>query len=135
MILSYFTLDNENIKQRVSLDSSDNKSKLHLEAVSIIKELIPLARISEEVPIKLLSSSPYVFFDIYVPINLLFIEIQGKQHHEYTPFFHNNKFNFVKSKRRDSLKKQWCDKNEFQYLELQYNEQKLWKNQISSKIY
>ena len=92
MILSYFTLDNENIKQRVSLDSSDNKSKLHLEAVSIIKELIPLARISEEVPIKLLSSSPYVFFDIYVPINLLFIEIQGKQHHEYTPFFHNNKF-------------------------------------------
>lgn len=135
MILSYQTLDDKTIKQRMRLDSRDNKSKLHQSALNIIHDIIPLAQIIEEVPVKIMSNSPTVFFDIYIPINLLFIEIHGQQHYKFVKFMHDTKLAFTKAKIRDNLKKKWCEKNEFQYLELKYNEQDTWKENILSKIY
>ncbi|NCV19550.1 MAG: hypothetical protein EBW42_12500 [Rhodobacterales bacterium] len=36
------------------------------------------------------------------------IEVHGEQHYEFSAFFHGTKLNFIKHKKRDKDKKQWC---------------------------
>jgi len=45
-------------------------------------------------------------------------EVHGKQHDEYTPFFHKTKANFKDHQDRDQRKKQWCEMNEFSFYEV-----------------
>ena len=49
------------------------------------------------------------------------VEVHGRQHYEYVPFFHVNKLGFVKSKLRDSDKREWCEINDIEFVELPYN--------------
>lgn len=39
------------------------------------------------------------------------VEYNGKQHYDYTPYFHNSKEAFYNLKYRDFMKQQLCDKN------------------------
>lgn len=47
------------------------------------------------------------------------VEVQGEQHQEYNPFFHNgNKMNFYDQIERDLQKKQWCELNKIKLIEI-----------------
>lgn len=50
-------------------------------------------------------------FDIYLPKNKIFIEIQGVQHYYFIPFWHKTKENFERSKLSDASKKKYAQKN------------------------
>lgn len=111
-------------------DEVENRSGLHLKARKLLKQLFPLDRVMEEVH---LPGSQNLRLDFFLPIRMMAIEVHGQQHYEYSPFFHGTKMNFIDSKRRDANKKQWCQNNDINLIELPYNESEdKWTNRIMS---
>lgn len=110
------------------IKSREFKSDLHEKAESILKELIPSISLYHEVYIP--GCADKIYIDIMVVDFKLAIEIQGQQHYKYNTFFFKDKKDFLKAQKRDKLKKEWCDKNKYTLIELKYNEESEWKNQI-----
>jgi hypothetical protein len=48
----------------------------------------------------------------------MLVEIQGRQHYKFVKHFHNDKETFIESKKRDNLKKEYCEKVGFILLEI-----------------
>jgi len=46
--------------------------------------------------------------DFYIPERKLAVEVQGKQHYEFVPYFHNTYEDFKKQIERDQIKKDLC---------------------------
>lgn len=44
-------------------------------------------------------------------IHMWLIELNGKQHDEYTPFYHNSEEEFIKQQEYDKMKKEYCEQN------------------------
>lgn len=110
-----------------------NKSSLHLKARELLKSCFPAYTIYEEIKLPG-STNPknksVLYLDFFIPNLKLGIEIHGKQHFEYTPYFHKNKMGFFAHQKRDELKQQWCDKNTIKLIVLRYDEVDLWRMQI-----
>lgn len=87
-----------------------NRSLLHCNAAVIIKRQYPTVIILEEVPI-CVARGKTLFLDFYIPLHKIAVEVHGKQHYEYTPYFHNNKFAFLNSLKNDRKKQEWCSLN------------------------
>lgn len=112
--------------------SIQNKSSLHLTARDLIKSIYPTMQILEEVPI-LLRKSETLFLDFYIPLIKKCIEVHGEQHYHFNKFFHKSMLGFVKSKKRDKDKKEWCDNNNISYIELPYDDQSSWEYRIKNE--
>lgn len=88
--------------------SRENCSALHEALREFLTKKFPAAQILEEVYIE----GWKVYLDFYLPLYKLACEADGKQHDEYTPFFHkNSKLNFAAAKGRDNKKKAFCELN------------------------
>lgn len=110
----------------------ENKSSLHILARKILKTKFPTVQILEEIPIPVKKSESY-FLDFYIPILKTAIEVHGEQHYKFVAFYHNNQLGFIKSQKRDREKKEWCEINSIQYIELPYHEsEQEWIERISS---
>lgn len=48
------------------------------------------------------------------------IEYNGRQHYEFTPFFHRNHTHFEAQLRRDEFIKRWCEDNNVNFIEIPY---------------
>lgn len=113
----------------ISHGSINNKSSLHLRARDLIKKIYPTMQILEEVPIQL-RKSEVLFLDFYVPLIKKCIEVHGEQHYKFNRFFHKTMLGFVRSRKRDVEKREWCTNNGILYIELPYNKQDTWENEI-----
>lgn len=131
MKLHYNTLDRAVISENIKIKELENRSGLHLEARNILNRIFNLAQIFEEVPVKLYSKKPYIYFDFFIPINRLFIEVQGEQHYKYTSMFHKNKTDFLRAQRRDRDKLTWCELNEYRLIYFNFNEREKWMQLIT----
>ena len=92
----------------------DNKSSLHEKARSIIKEIFPTLSVYEEVTLpgsKRSGRASLLYADFFLPEIMLIVEVHGKQHYEYCSFFHKDKMDFLKSKKRDIDKIESVAKN------------------------
>ena len=59
--------------------------------------------------------------DIYLPELKLALEVNGIQHYEYVPYFHNNnEENFVKQQERDEFKKKRCEEENIKLISIHY---------------
>lgn len=58
--------------------------------------------------------------DCYCPEIKLGCEYNGRQHYEYTPYFHKNKEAFHNQKYRDYMKRNLCNNNNIQLIEVPY---------------
>jgi hypothetical protein len=58
------------------------------------------------------------------------IEVSPKQHDTYNEFFHKDRQSFLRSLERDFKKIEWCEINNFQYIEIDEKILKLTNNQI-----
>lgn len=115
----------------------ENKSSLHSKTREILKELFPRLSIYEEVTLpgsKRIGRSSLLYADFFIPELMLIIEVHGKQHYEYCSFFHKDIMDFLKSKKRDSDKIDWCLINDIKIVTLPYNEEKQWKNLIQQVV-
>jgi len=128
-----------NKEYSISLDkyiknkSNLKKSSLHLKARELLIDCYPSYSIYEEIKLPG-STNPKnksaLFLDFFIPAIKIGFEIHGKQHFEFTPYFHKDKLGFLNHKYRDNLKVEWCEKNDIKLVILKYNEVDLWRMQI-----
>lgn len=110
-----------------------NKSKLHLETRKLLSETYPTIQILEEVPISVRKSET-LYLDFYLPLLKKCIEVHGEQHYKFIGFYHNNMLSFLKSKKRDQDKQEWCETNGIKYIALPYSENTVqWKKRITDE--
>lgn len=121
-------------KYDVKANDSKRKSKFHLRARALLKDIFHSYRILEEV--KLPGSTAthkkgVLYLDFLIPNLMLGIEVHGQQHYEFSPFFHKSKADFVLSKARDEDKIEWCELNGITVIELKYSDpDEVWRQQI-----
>jgi len=72
-------------------------------------------------------------FDIYVMSKGLLIEYNGKQHYEFTPFFHKTKKRFYAQVDRDKRKTELARKNGFDLMVFRYDEP-IFEDYVINKI-
>lgn len=90
--------------------NSAHKSDLHLRARQLINNEFPTLQILEEVSIPL-RKGVTLYMDFYLPLKKICVEVHGEQHYKFVPFYHANMVSFVKAKKRDLEKKEWCEQN------------------------
>ena len=105
------------------------RSSLHIQARKAIQEVFRSRIILEEVPIRPRTRIQYL--DFFLPHQNLVIEVHGEQHYKFVPHFHHTKLGFIKQKKLDNDKKEWCLINNLELKELPYNESiKKWKERL-----
>ena len=58
--------------------------------------------------------------DLYNPDLKLCVEMNGKQHYQYNPYFHKNNEAFLNQRYRDEMKKTKCKENGVNFIEVPY---------------
>lgn len=109
------------LKGYISKATATNKSAYHIRARQLLHELFPTLQILEEVSIPV-RFKEVLYLDFYLPLIKTCVEVHGEQHYKFIPFYHTTKLNFLKAKKRDNEKKEWCEQNNITYVELPYNE-------------
>lgn len=100
---------------------SENKSTLHLRTRKILKDLFPTLQILEEVAIPLRKAET-LYLDFYMPLTRVCVEAHGEQHYKFIAHYHNNPLGFVRHKKRDKEKAEWCKINGIRLIELPFDE-------------
>lgn len=123
--MNVIDLDNNytvwSLNGHISKGRIKEKSSFHLNARKLLVEIFPTLQILEEVPIPLRKKET-LYLDFYLPLIKLAVEVHGEQHYKFVPFYHNTQMNFLKSKKRDNEKQEWCEKNNIRHVVLPYSE-------------
>ena len=121
-------------KYVVKNDDKTKKSKYHLRAREVIKKVYGNYLVVEEVKLPGIREpgvKSSLFLDFLIPVVMIGVEVHGEQHYKYCPFFHKTKAGFFAHKRRDQLKRDWCDLNGIELIELKYSDSiETWENQF-----
>lgn len=72
-------------------------------------------------------------YDILIKDKKILIEYNGRQHYEFTPFFHKYERNFVKQKQRDRCKIRLAKENGFKLIIFKYDEP-MFKDYVLNKL-
>ncbi len=124
-------LDDREYSWNLSLYMNNKRtvSAGHKKARYLLKELFPFDPILEELTLP--GTRPKLYADFFIVAQMLMVEVQGRQHYEYVPFFHKTIHNFFKSKKRDRLKAEWCENNDITLVDLNDQESiNEWREQI-----
>lgn len=105
------------------------KSSLHLKARELLQSIYSGVPILEEVPIQIRPKEMY-YLDFFLPLLNLGIEIQGEQHYNKNAMFHKSQSDFLKQQKRDAEKRLWAEINGFDLIELKFDEQDKWQEQL-----
>lgn len=108
-------LGNVNIHSQRSV-----RSDLHVKARELLKEIYPTVQILEEIPIPVRKSET-LYFDFFIPLLSLCVEVHGSQHYVFNQFFHKSQADFLKQKKNDRDKEEFCRINSFELVILPYN--------------
>jgi hypothetical protein len=107
-----------------------NKSQLHLRTRNLLQEIYPTLQVLEEVPIHV-RKKEILYLDFYIPLIKTCVEVHGEQHYKFIGHYHGNRFNFIKAKQRDASKKEWCQLNNIEHIELRFDQtNEEWKKAI-----
>jgi len=88
--------------------SSDKcKSNFQFFVGEVVDEVFPNEVILEEFYIP----GDRLYIDFLLPRKRIAVEAQGKQHYEYSNFFHGSQENFRLAQARDRKKSLWCSVN------------------------
>ena len=130
-------LDNHEYNLKLKNNTRENCSKGHELARQILKEIFPSYIIYEEITLpgsKEKTQTKPLYADFLIPNIRIIVEVHGQQHYTYSSFFHKDKLDFYRSKKRDQIKKKWCELNNFSYIELKYDRQSKWREDIINGI-
>ena len=123
-------------KYDVFYDDSRKRSRYHIRARNLLKEIYHSYRILEEV--KLPGSTAkhrrgVLYLDFYIPQIKKAFEIHGQQHYEYNAFFHKNMADFILAKAKDEDKIEWCTLNSIDLVVLKYSDSdEHWRTHIEN---
>ena len=112
-------------------------SNLHVRARHILNELFPTYRVLEEVKLPGAQTSTRqagLYADFFILEKMLIVEVNGRQHYEFVPFYHKTKKDFYKGKVRDRDKREWCEINDITIVSLKYTDtDDEWREAINSR--
>lgn len=98
-----------------------SRSKIQYRTKQFLKEYWRNHIVFEEFPV----AGTKLSLDFYNANKKVAVEVQGKQHTKYVPFFHGkNKINYINQLKRDQDKLKFCELNDIQLIEI-YEEDKL----------
>lgn len=98
-----------------------SRSKIQYRTKQFLKEYWSNHIVFEEFPV----AGTKLSLDFYNANKKVAVEVQGKQHTKYVPFFHGkNKINYINQLKRDQDKLKFCELNDIQLIEI-YEEDKL----------
>jgi len=124
------------INYTVDANDKRKRSKYHVRARKVLKQIFHSYRILEEVKLPGSTQSHrkgVLFLDFLIPQIKLAIEVHGQQHYEYIPFFHKNKADFAIAKAKDEDKIEWCELNKVDIIVLKYSDtDEQWRDQIEN---
>ena len=105
-----------------------SRSKIQFQAKQFLKKHWINHIVFEEFPVAVTKLS----LDFYNANKKIAVEVQGKQHTKYVPFFHgSNKINYLNQLKRDRDKLKFCEINNIQLVEI-YEGDKLNKSLFSN---
>lgn len=104
------------------------RSAPHLRARQLLKRMFSTDILLEEVYLP----NSQMRLDFYIPGRDVAVEVQGKQHEEYTPHFHGPPDKFHEAMKRDRKKKDFCDMNGIELIYLVDGEgDDVWREALS----
>lgn len=112
--------------------SRQNKSSLHLEARALIHDCFPTLQVLEEVAINI-RKAEILYLDFYLPLIKKCIEVHGEQHYVFSKFFHNTQLGFIRHKKRDQDKQEWCNINGIRYVDLPFDKKTEWATRLKDE--
>ena len=115
------------LRKILTKQSNDKRkrSKHHIRARNLLADLYSSYRILEEVKLPgstALHRRSVLYLDFYIPNIRKAFEVHGRQHYEFTPFFHKSKAEFLRAKARDEDKIEWCVVNNIELTVLKYSD-------------
>lgn len=110
------------------------KSAPQRRAEELLRSIYPRTTFLTEVTARL-DRRTTVRLDIFITVFRLAIEIDGRQHTEYTPFFHKTEMEFFRAQQRDSQKEEWCKINGITLVRLKSDERDgEWERRIRDAV-
>ena len=106
-----------------------HRSKLHVMARELIKRRFPTMQVLEEVAFQPMPKST-LYFDFFLPLRKLAIEVHGQQHYSFNTMYHSSRFDFLNQLTNDDHKKQWCNLNGIELVILPYDRTEEWDKLI-----
>ena len=92
-----------------------SRSKIQYNAKQFLKKYWSNHIVFEEFPV----AGTKLSLDFYNANKKIAVEVQGKQHTKYVPFFHGkNKINYINQLKRDQDKLKFCELNDIQLVEI-----------------
>jgi hypothetical protein len=92
-----------------------SRSKIQYNAKQFLKKYWSNHIVFEEFPV----AGTKLSLDFYNANKKIAVEVQGKQHTKYVPFFHGkNKINYLNQLKRDRDKLNFCELNDIQLVEI-----------------
>ena len=117
----------------VTARDTRGRSQLHLVARDILYGMFPTTPIMEEVSIPIRRGTTQVF-DFFLNGIKLAVEVHGQQHYKFNSLYHSTASDFLQQKKRDADKREWCELNNINLVELPYNEKKEeWQKRIQNR--
>ena len=84
----------------IRADDSTKKSQYHLKTRELLHQMFAGYSILEEVKLPG-SRKPHLksvlFLDFFIPNLMIGVEVHGKQHYEYVPYFHKTKAKYIQA--------------------------------------
>jgi len=111
-------------KYDVKANDKRKRSRHHIRARKLIKEVYHSYRILEEVKLPGSTSAhkrSVLYLDFFIPNIRKAVEVHGRQHYEHIPFFHKSKADFILAKARDEDKIEWCEINDIEIITLKFS--------------
>ena len=111
----------------------DNASKLHTKARELLKDMLPVRTILEEVTLPGSSQKRDLSADFIILDLKLIVEVHGEQHYKFNNFYYANVREFVRAKARDRNKIEWAELNNFTLIVLPFNKIEEWEGLINGR--
>ena len=105
------------------------RSSLHKAAREILKSRFPTFQILEEVSVPIRKGKT-LYFDFYLPLRKLAIEVHGEQHYAFNSLFHSSRQDFLRQKSNDRDKAEWCKLNGIELVVFSHDQQGTWEKQV-----
>ena len=94
--------------------SVDSRSKFQTEAKKFLQNYWQHNIVFEEFPIV----GTRLTLDFYNANKKIAIEVQGRQHTKFVPFFHSSRAKFLQQLKRDTKKFEFCEINNIKLIEI-----------------
>jgi very-short-patch-repair endonuclease len=111
----YGKLVSKNVSKHLIDWDKKSRSKFQFKVKQLLRPYWQNQIVYEEFPVY----GSRMRVDILNATKRIAIEVNGRQHSEFVPYFHKSRAEYLKSIKRDHQKTEWLEKNGFNLLEIE----------------